>query len=297
MSLVCLTLRTPRLLMDEVLFGSVWNTIKPMSDTDDVVRMRVAAKCRDDGRRYGKNGQNCSSNCYMADPFEKHWFQDAEGYKLCTLRYSIVESFRRVGHQEAEVFNPSHDLRTPESEDMSWSAEERIYDLFINQRYAECHSSDTMSNGSISPDLSDMWHHGYTVSPQWEGELELDAASDSDSTFGAMIHDRRDSISIIRECSLWILIRDSLCPPDVIRLHTAVRGWNNVQFYGEFAALWFFLMTKNEAKPTLTRFPNGPACDLIIVITSVLPHCDGVWEAARNQYPWLCRGMNVIRYR
>ena len=25
---------------------------------------------------------------------------------------------------------------------------------------------DTMSNGSISPDLDDMWHHGYPVSPQ-----------------------------------------------------------------------------------------------------------------------------------
>ena len=39
-------------------------------------------------------------------------------------------------------------------------------------------------------------------------------------------------------------------PPDVIRLRTAGRRWNNVQIYGEFAALWFFLMTKNDAKPT-----------------------------------------------
>ena len=68
-----------------------------------------------------------------------------------------------------------------------------------------------------------MWHHGYPVSPQWKGELELDSASDSDSTYGAMIHGTRDSMSIIRVCSLWILIRDSLCP-DVIRLRTAVRS-------------------------------------------------------------------------
>ena len=39
------------------------------------------------------------------DPLEMHWFQDAEGYKLCTLRYPIVESFRRLGFQEAEVCN------------------------------------------------------------------------------------------------------------------------------------------------------------------------------------------------
>ena len=115
-----------------------------------------------------------------------------------------------MGLQEAEVFNPSHDLRIPDSEDMSRSAEERIHDLFINQRYAECHGIDTMSNGSMSPDLGEMWHRGYPVSPQWEGELELDSASDSDSTHGAIIHGTRDSISITRESSLWILIRDSL---------------------------------------------------------------------------------------
>ena len=93
-----------------------------------------------------------------------------------------------------------------------------------------------MSNGSISLDMERMWHHGYPVSPQWEGGLELDSASDHDSTFGSMIHGTRDSIRIMRECSLRILIRDSLCTPDVIRLRTAGRWWNNVQLYGEFAA-------------------------------------------------------------
>ena len=34
----------------------------------------------------------------------------------------------------------------------------------------------------MSPDLGDMWHHGYLVSPQWEGELKVDSAKDSDST-------------------------------------------------------------------------------------------------------------------
>ena len=140
-----------------------------------------------------------------------------------------MKSFRRLGFQEAEVFTTPHDLCNSESEDMSRSAEERIYDLFINQR----------SKGSISPHLGDMWHHGYPVSPQWEGELELDSASDCDNTCGAMIQGTRDSISVIRECSLWILIRD-LCPPDVIRLRTAGREWNEARLQGDFAALWFF---------------------------------------------------------
>ena len=51
------------------------------------------------------------------------------------------------------MFIPPHDLCNFENDDMSRSAEERIYDLFINQRYAECHGIDTMSNGGISPDL------------------------------------------------------------------------------------------------------------------------------------------------
>ena len=79
----------------------------------------------------------------------------------------IMESFRRKGLQEAEVFIPLHNLCNFEGEDMSRSAEERIYDLFINKRCAECHGIDTVSNGCISPDLGDMWHHGYPVSPQW----------------------------------------------------------------------------------------------------------------------------------
>ena len=67
--------------------------------------------------------------------------------------------------------------------------------LFINQRCAECHGINTMSNGSIFPDLGDMWHQEYPVSPLWEGELELDSARDCDNGF-------RDYISVKREYSI-----------------------------------------------------------------------------------------------
>ena len=168
------------------VFFNMWNTISPMLDTDDVVRVRVAAKCWNDGRRFGKMG-NIFFQLLRNDPFAKHWHHDAEGYKLCTLRHPIMEGFRRVGIQEA-VFFPSYDLRAPEREDMSRSAEDRIYALFINQRNAECHDLDTISDGSMSPDLGEMWHHGYLVSPQWEGGLELDSASDDDAAYGPMVH-------------------------------------------------------------------------------------------------------------
>ena len=228
-----------------------------MLDTDDVIRVRVAAKCRNDGRRYGKMGK-IFFQLLHSDPFMKHWYYDAEGYKLCTLKYPIMESFRRMGLQEAEVFIPPPDLFINENEDMSRSAEGRISDLFINQRYAECHGIDMMSNGSMSPDVGDMWHRGYPVSQQWEGELELDSASDCDNAYGAMVKGMKDYISVIRECSLWILIRDSLCPPDILSLRTAGRKRNKAKIYGEFAALGFFLMT-NKEDTSATPLPEWPS--------------------------------------
>ena len=163
--------------MEEVLHGSVRSTISPMLDTDDVVRLRVAAKCWNEGRRNGTIGVKFFqlSHCH---PFLKHWYYHDLGYKLRTLRYPIVKSFRKWGLQESQMFIPPVDLCSRDGEGMSLMAEGRIYDLLINQRYAECHGIDAISNGSVSPDLGEMWRHGFPVSPQWEGELELDFASD-----------------------------------------------------------------------------------------------------------------------
>ena len=68
-----------------------------------------------------------------------------------------------------------------------------------------------MSNGSMFPDLGDMWHNGNLVSPQWEVELELDSASDGDNanlevgTSAAQDHAAEsgpnDYISVVRESS------------------------------------------------------------------------------------------------
>ena len=98
-----------------------------------------------------------------------------------------------------------------EGEDMSRSSKDRIYDLFINQRYAECHSLIRWSNGSISADLGDMWHHGYPVSPRWRedwnwisqvtvttqtSEVGTSAAQDHAAESGP-----KDYISVVRDSS------------------------------------------------------------------------------------------------
>ena len=53
------------------------------------------------------------------------------------------------------MFMSPLDLCSYVGEDMSLRAERRMYDLFINLKYAECHSIDTMSNGNMSPFLGE----------------------------------------------------------------------------------------------------------------------------------------------
>ena len=128
------------------------------------------------------------------------------------------------------------------------------------------------------------------MSPQWEGELELDSASDYDNvneevdSFVARDHAAesgpKDYVSVVRESSLWILVRDCCCPPDVLNLRTAGRRWNNAKLHGEIAALWFFLTTKMK-KFLPPQFQSGPACASTIVKTLVSPTAcssqEGCW--------------------
>ena len=77
------------------------------------------------------------------------------------------------------------------------------------------------------------------MSPQWEGELELDPASDGDTEYeedGGLVarnhaaeNGPQDYASVMRESSLWILVRDLLCPTDVLLLRTAGSKWNNAK--------------------------------------------------------------------
>ena len=39
----------------------------------------------------------------------------------------------------------------------------------------------------MSPGLSEMWTQGYSVSPQWEGELELDSDDDNENGLSSTV--------------------------------------------------------------------------------------------------------------
>ena len=120
----------------------------------------------------------------------------------------------------------------------------RVREIFINRGYCECDDLDSMSSGSMSPDLGDTWHQGLPREYAVGGNSkEDDSCTASDSTAW---RDHTDAISTVREKSVWNLIRDSLCPPDVLRLRTVGRERNEVKLFGDFAALWFSLVTNKD---------------------------------------------------
>ena len=61
---------------------------------------------------------------------------------------------------------------------MSLIADERTRQLFTTRGYCDRHHIDSMSTGSMSPDLGDTWHQGLRMSPQGEGGLKLDSDDD-----------------------------------------------------------------------------------------------------------------------
>ena len=70
----------------------------------------------------------------------------------------------------------------------------------------------------------------------------------------------KDYITDFSESSLWASIRDYLTPSDVLIMRTAGPKLNHGQLYGEFAAMWFFLVTKNGSEEKVpVPLPEWPS--------------------------------------
>ena len=142
--------------MDEVLFGSVWNAISPMLDTDDVVRMRVASQYWNDGSCYGKLG-SIFFQLLHSDPFAKHWYYDAHHKKRDNgdgpdrVRECILTHNCHI--YQNSTYGARSDTRSWKASAEWASKRPRCFiHLMTFQRYVECHSIDTTSNGRISLD-------------------------------------------------------------------------------------------------------------------------------------------------
>ena len=155
-----------------------------------------------------------------------------EGNKLCTSLKKcdpFLDSFRQWGLHAPEAAAVPYEVSSLGEATTKLMNDVRIRENIINKRYCERDDPDSMSSGSMFPDLGDTWHQGLPISPRWEGELELElnSASDHDNdsndddscTAGDSTawRDHTDVISVLRENSVWNLMRDNLlCPPDVL---------------------------------------------------------------------------------
>ena len=72
------------------------------------------------------------------------------------------------------------------------------------------------------------------------------------------MHGIRNSIIIVRESSLWMLIRDSFCPLDVLRFRTAGRRWNNCGMVWRICCS-LVLLHDRERKKRISPFPEWPS--------------------------------------
>ena len=185
-------------------------------------------------------------------------------------RIPIMRGFPNMGlHGPKVAASPGEACSLGEAV-FSLVSEERIRQRFSPRGHSEnTDGIDSMSSGSMSPDRGDVCRKGYPGSPQWEGKLELgsnddddrDKASDSDDD------DLKDYISVVSEGPLWVSTRDFLTPPDVLVMRTAGAKWNHAKLNGSFAALWFFLMSKDESEvesEPLTEWPIYDVTDSIV---------------------------------
>ena len=157
-----------------------------MLDTDDVTRMRLLPSVGT-SRRYGTKVK-IFLQLLHSDPFVKHWYHDVEGYKLCTLRYPIMQRLSQNGRSGGRVVHSASRPVISKNEDISRSAEERTYDLFINQEFAQCNGIDTVSNSSISPESAlGNWTPQVIVTLHtvpWKRALGITSASQGSVRFG-----------------------------------------------------------------------------------------------------------------
>ena len=120
---------------------------------------------------------------------------------------------------------------------------------------------DSVSSGSTSSDLGDMWRQGCPKGLECEGELELDSAEVEEDGAGVENENEgeglEDSLKQVIESPLRVWVRDFLSSDDLLEMRTTGHDWNVARPYGSFAELWFFLMNaENDKSEPLPQCPS-----------------------------------------
>ena len=140
-----------------------------MLSPDDVVMVRTCARCWNDGVFYGDLGNYFFLLLTMKQYGKTEW-----GGAQRRLRHQFVDSIRKCG-------------LPPQSEPLDVVVVKEILIEFVGKRdnpawhfegrstvpvQEDIEDINSASSDSVSPDLEEVWQHGYPQSPMWDSERD-----------------------------------------------------------------------------------------------------------------------------
>ena len=119
-----------------------------------------------------------------SDPYEKKWHNDSDGYRV---RDPIMDSFRKRGlHLPQEETPPDGqgdvDMTSFGEAVMASGyqvAEKQLHLADSTRGDIEFNDDgDSISSGSMSPDLREKWRYACPKSPDWDSEIEMNSVEE-----------------------------------------------------------------------------------------------------------------------
>ena len=108
----------------------------------------------------------------------------------------------------------------------------------------------SLSSGSLSLDLQDMWRDGCPKSPDLDSDMDAGAESEKMGEYDMK------NLRHVLEVSFWEMIRPFLVPDDVFGMRTTASRWSVASLYGPHAELFSFSW-KGSPSTNLSPFPTG----------------------------------------
>ena len=110
----------------------------------------------------------------------------------------------------------------------------------------------SLSSGSLSLDLQDMWRDGCPKSPDLDSDMDAGAESEKMGEYDMK------NLRHVLEVSFWEMIRPFLVPDDVFGMRTTASRWSVASLYGPHAELFSFSW---KGSPSTNLSPSRRECD------------------------------------
>ena len=224
-----------------------------------------------DWKKYCRGRSGALGDFYFmmlqSDQYATKWHYDLDGNQVYTMlrkRNPIMDSFRKNGlhlPEEKASSNEQKGLdgllwRHSDGLDGKSSSRNTLHEANSTWEHTEAaDDNDSVSRGSMSPDLGDMRRYGCLEGLDWDGDVALDSVEEEEEEDRKNVEDR---LRQVIESSLWALVRDFLTSDDVLYTRTTGIKWNIARLYGPFAKLFFFTLQRDgQARPVpLPEWPR-----------------------------------------